>query len=59
VEEIEDAIEAAKAEKGAPSMIVLHTVKGKGVSFVEAAGVKNHNMPITPEQTQQALRELA
>jgi hypothetical protein len=34
-------------------------VKGKGVSFIEEAGVNNHNMPITQEQVQIALEELS
>lgn len=34
-DEIEDAIQKAKAEKDRPSMIVAITVKGKGVSFME------------------------
>lgn len=40
-------------------MIVLKTIKGKGVSFIEAAGCGNHNMPLTPEQTKLALDELS
>lgn len=58
VEAINNSIEDAKLQKDKPSMIILNTVKGKGVSFVEAAGVKNHNMPITEEQKVQALKEL-
>ena len=42
-----------------PAMIVLKTIKGKGVSFIEAAGCGNHNMPLTPEQTKLALDELS
>ncbi len=57
-EAIEEAIAKAKAQKGHPSMIVLDTVKGKGVSFIEAAGATNHNMPISAEQRAQALAEL-
>ncbi|MCP4644351.1 MAG: transketolase [bacterium] len=33
--QIADAIDAAHAHKGAPTMIVAQTVKGKGVSFME------------------------
>lgn len=58
VEAIYHAVMDAKKNTGTPSMILLNTVKGKGVSFVEAAGVKNHNMPITKEQKAQALKEL-
>jgi len=57
--EIDTAIREAKAITGRPSMILLRTVKGKGVSFVEAAGTGNHNMPLSPEQRQMALAELA
>lgn len=39
-------------------MIVLDTIKGKGVSFVEAAGYGNHNMPMTADQMAAALAEL-
>lgn len=54
------AIQAAKEmNNDKPSMLVLHTVKGKGVSFVEKAGIGSHNMPISPEQHKQALSELS
>ena len=53
------AIENAKTIKGCPHMILARTVKGKGVSFIEQAGATNHNMPITKEQLQAALAELA
>lgn len=54
------AIERAKTNSdGRPSMIILDTVKGKGVSFIEEAGANNHNMPITSEQVQIALKELS
>jgi transketolase len=62
VEAIDTAIARAKACEGKPSMIILHTVKGKGVSFVVAAGAtpktSNHNMPLSPEQWRQALAEI-
>ena len=55
---IKAAIEAAKGAKGAPHMIILRTVKGKGVSFVEEMGAKNHNATLSKEQTELALKEL-
>ena len=58
VSEIDEAVEKAKKSTDKPTMIILNTVKGKGVSFVEAMGVKNHNMPVTEEQRLQALKEL-
>ncbi len=53
-----EAIKSAKKEKEKPSMIILNTIKGKGVSFIEAAGTSNHNMPITHEQYVSAMNEL-
>ena len=35
VSEISDAVDKAKAKKGVPTIILAHTVKGKGVSFME------------------------
>lgn len=57
VEEINDAIEAAK-KASKPSMIILHTIKGKGVSFAEALGTGCHAMPVPPEKVAEALEEL-
>lgn len=56
--EIYGAIQRAKKFKDKPTMILLNTIKGKGVSFVEAAGANNHNMPISEEQRIRALKEL-
>lgn len=48
LEAISDAIDAAKAQKGKPSMIVLRTVKGKGASFTESVA-NCHSMSIPEE----------
>lgn len=57
---IDGAIKKAKTENGGkPSMIILDTVKGKGVPFVIDAAPTNHNMIVTPEQKEQTLKELA
>ena len=58
IEEIDQAIIKAKNNKGTPSMIVLNTIKGKGVSFVEAAKANNHSMPITKEDLEKIFDEL-
>ena len=56
-EEIDAAITLAKfSEK--PSMIILNTVKGKGISFAEKTGAGNHSMQITQEMMAQGLAEL-
>ena len=59
VEQIDNAILQAKTCKTAPSMIILNTVKGYGVSFAEKAGTGNHSMAVTQDMLQQALQELA
>lgn len=56
--EIDKAIDKAKKQKGKPTMIILNTIKGKGVKFVEEAGTGNHNMPITKEQMENAIEEI-
>ncbi|MBT3363531.1 MAG: transketolase [Chloroflexi bacterium] len=52
-----NAIESAKKIEGKPKMIIAHTVKGKGVSFMEN-NVDFHGQAPNAEQTQIALEEL-
>lgn len=56
--EINQAICRGKECREKPTMIILNTIKGKGVSFIEEMGVKNHNTPITLDQMNAALKEL-
>jgi transketolase len=57
--EISNAISEAKLRKnGMPKMIVLDTVKGKGVSFIESEGAANHSMSISDEMLEMAIAEL-
>ncbi len=61
-DQIESAVLLAKAAgkaNGKPSMIILNTVKGKGVSFAEEIGFACHHIAVSPEQYEQALKELA
>lgn len=56
---IDKAIEQAKNSKnGKPKMIILNTVKGKGVSFVEAKGAGCHNMNLSAEDVEKAIAEI-
>lgn len=57
-EAIAAAIDKAKAKKGKPSMIILDTVKGKGITFAESAGFKCHSMSLPEDKVNQALSEL-
>jgi transketolase len=52
------AFEQAKLVKGQPTVIIAHTIKGKGVSFMEN-NPEFHGRATTPEETELALKELA
>ena len=54
---ISAAVDAAKAVKGKPSVIIAKTVKGKGVSFMENK-VEFHGKAITAEQAAMAMAEM-
>ncbi|OQA57933.1 MAG: Transketolase 2 [Candidatus Omnitrophica bacterium ADurb.Bin277] len=51
------AVESAKTVKDQPVMIVAHTVKGKGVSFMEGNN-HFHGVAPTPDEVARALEEL-
>ncbi len=57
MEEILASIEEAKTVKGRPVMILAHTVKGKGVSFMENVP-KWHSSGLTDEEYEIAMQEL-
>ena len=57
LEAISDAVDAAKAQTGKPTVIVAETTKGKGVSFMENQ-VGWHGTAPNAEQAAQALAEL-
>jgi len=52
------AFEEAGQVKGQPTGIIAHTVKGKGVSFMEN-NVDFHGKAPTPEEAERALKDLA
>jgi len=54
---IRKALDEAQATKGQPTCIVAHTVKGKGVSFMEN-NPKFHGTAPTPAEMELALKEL-
>ena len=58
VDMIDDAIVKAKQCKDKPTMIILNTVKGKGVKWVEDALVGSHSMTITDELYDNAMKQL-
>ena len=57
MQQIINALESAKEIKGKPCIVVAHTVKGKGVSYMEGKSAWHGKAP-NKEQLAQALAEL-
>jgi transketolase len=55
---IDAALKEASAKKGKPTVLIAHTVKGKGVSFMEN-NPKFHGVAPNRQEVEVALRELA
>ena len=56
-EEISDAIDEGKKVRGSPTIILAHTIKGKGVSFMENTHVW-HGRKVSKEEYEKAVSEL-
>jgi len=57
ISEVIDAYDKAEKIKGKPTLILAHTVKGKGISFLENQN-KYHGVAPTKEELEKALKEL-
>jgi transketolase len=55
--QVDKALDQAEANKGAPTFIVAHTVKGKGVSFMEN-DPEWHGKAPKPDEAVRAIREI-
>ncbi len=55
---LQNAFKEAAATKDKPTVLIAHTIKGKGVSFMEN-NPKFHGMAPTADEAQKALQELA
>jgi transketolase len=58
LDEVADALTWARSVKGKPQAIVARTVKGKGVSLLEASPGDWHGKPIPPDEEAKALEEI-
>ena len=58
VEEVARAFEWARGVTGKPQAIVARTIKGKGVSLLEAKQGGWHGKPIPPDEEAKALQEI-
>ena len=57
IETIASACEAVPFERGRPSCVIAHTVKGKGVSFMEGDLLWHYRAP-DADELRRALQEL-
>ena len=57
IAQVDKALDQAEANKGVPTFIVAHTVKGKGVSFMEN-DPEWHGKAPKPEEAVRAIREV-
>ena len=60
VEQVSEAVAHAKLGLGSgkPTMVILNTVKGCGVKWIEDLGVANHNTNVSEEQAKAAIAEI-
>jgi transketolase len=58
IAQVDKALDQAEATRGAPTFIVAHTVKGKGVSFMENQPEWHGKAP-KPGEAVQAIKEIA
>ncbi len=58
ISQLLDAFDKAKKVKSQPAVIIAHTIKGKGISFMEN-NVDFHGKAPNAEQLEKALKELA
>lgn len=52
-----EALETMQTKTGAPQVLIAHTIKGKGVSFIEARPEWHHRVP-KGDEINAALEEL-
>lgn len=57
IQAVLEKLKAVQDGKGQPTVIIAHTVKGKGVSFVEA-DFTFHGRALSPEQAEKAREEI-
>jgi len=57
IAQVDKALDQAEATKGGPTFVVAHTVKGKGVSFMEN-DPEWHGKAPKPEEAVRAIREI-
>lgn len=56
-QQLADTLDVVPFEKGKPSIVVAHTIKGKGIRFMEDLLAWHYSSP-SDQQLQQALAEI-
>lgn len=57
VRPLQEHLESVPWQSGRPSLLIAHTVKGKGISFMENTPIWHYRLP-NPEETEIARRDL-
>ena len=57
-DDIDKAFKLAKAVKNMPTIIIAHTIKGKGVSFMENLPLWHGSLKLSDEDIVKALEDL-
>ena len=57
-DEVAEAFDWARSVTGHPQAIIARTIKGKGVSLLEAEQGGWHGKPLPPEELDKALEEI-
>jgi len=57
LEEMEKVFKSVPFERGKPNMVIAHTKKGRGISFMEDNYIWHHKVP-NDDQYEQAMKEL-
>ena len=57
-EQIEGALDSAAGTSGIPTMIIAHTLKGKGVSFMEGSPLWHGSVKLRQEELERSLSDL-
>ena len=57
-DQMANALATARTTPGQPTLIIAHTIKGKGVSFMEGAAAWHGSVRLRPEELRRALSDL-
>ena len=59
LDDIKNAFEAARSTSGIPTVIIAHTIKGKGVSYMEDSAPWHGSVKLSTDDVSRALQDLS